>query len=353
MKNYKNYLVEHKKIETLGDRLRAAYESDNQKEIEKLIGFDKEYDFDYQINFKKEINYDNGWELSEIELFCNSMEFDDYSGIESMYIGSYSDMRTYGYEFITELEELNYQFVDENKKLLKDIFSMFDFEWKDDDYDVFFRLNTKIISDLTDELKWSAETGMEETKKEEAFKYYYKFYDNGFEIDGINNKDYSLKITIIIDELPDVESFDKILSKYFDDFAEIERLTYSTTMNNKEWNKKEKKYNNILKIFINDLKTDIGNDDIITYESFKKYFNKELFNTLDRTIIYGFNELDYLKVLGGKIYNEYIKRYEWQESYIETGKKIDRYNNLIKAKIINSEIKKKYAHVVAAKKFKI
>ena len=361
MKNYKNYLLEHTdhtklpKKETLGDRLKKAYDTDNEKLIEELIGFSKEDDFDYTIEFEKDLGYDNDYELSEIHLFCKNDEFDSYSDVESVYIGSYTEMRSYGFENIIERDEMNYQFNEENTKFLKEIYKMLDFKWKEDEYEDFFRLESKLIEDLTDELKWIVESGIESSKKEIVSEYWDKFYKDGFEVDGVNNKDYSLKITIVISELSDAKTFKEIFEKYFDDFNEFSELTYSTAMNDKEYKEKTKELNRALKKFIEDLKPYTDNDGIIDYSTFRSTFEKELIKVLDKRNSYHSNdEIKFLRDLGGKIFNEYIKSDKWQEEYIENNdKKVDNYNNLVNTKLITDNIKKKYAHLIAAKKFKI
>jgi len=346
MKNYKNYLLESLKKETLGDRLRKAYEDDNKELIAKLIGYDPENDFEYKLEFIESWDYFDGKMkkyLKEIEMYCDSDDFDDYANIQSIYIGSYTDMRTYGYEYILNVDEMNYQFTGENLELLKKIYTILDFKFIEDEYTNFFNIDNNIFSNFTQNLKIYVENGIQNSKEKETNEYFRKFLDAGFEVDVVNIKTYLTKITIVIDELPDVKSFKDILDKYTDEFNDFEELTYSTSMNNKEYEKTQVELKNELTKFINKLKPYIGSDGIINYNFFKNYILNELTkNHLD---------LYYFKSLGGKIYNEYIKNDEWQDDFID--KKLDNYNYLIKNEIITDNMKKKYAYLVAAKKFKI
>jgi len=341
MKNYKNYIIESNKTElTLGKKLFNAYEDDDEKLIEKLIGYDKEADFNYILEYNQDWDYDKDGDfrqlLNKIEMYCDYEEFGDYANLEVGYIGAYVDMMSYGYEYIIEIDELNYKFDEENTKLLKKIYSMFDFKFEENEYEDFFRLTTPVIEEFRNEMKVQIEWAYEESHKSSAFKIYNKFYDAGFEIglQRIDRKNFSLKIDLIIKELNKGNDFKSILEDYLSDLQDFEALTYSGIIDS-ENEKLNKELKSTLNKFIN--KYEVDKNDFI--------------NIISENI-----EKDYenLKDLGGRLFDN-IKSDEWQENYIDKLKDgaDERYKFLKEKNIITNNIKKKYAYLIARKKFKL
>ena len=344
MKNYKNYIKEHKDYQikyeenTLAFKLQTALDKpgDNDKEIRELIGdFDyEEYKYDY-IRSKRENDTD---QLTIT--FISDTDLPYILGVEdydlSIFIDYMSNQGDFSSGYYIDIEEVYYHLNNDNKELFIKVLNLLNigteknYEFDENIFRLFFKTfnDKKIVDDIEDELVEHIDNFMNACKEKMASSAQDKILELGFFLTSDKDKDGEDIFEIVFD-LKKIDN-NKTLYEIF------KKNELSDSLNFNEFEIDEKAETEMEKNVQDELNK--------LYDVVKE--NKA---PLLEQILLKYNIAD-IKTLGGDVL-KMVMSYEYQKKYINN--KLENLKKLIEIEIVNKKIMEDFGYLITLNNFNI
>jgi len=340
MKNYINYITENNDYKEQYDKDSLSYKlqtalhkhGNNSKEVNQLIGsFDA---IDYRYEYHK-ATWDWPGESDQLTIIFNHDDNEEVNNLVGLESNSLSDyfyhIEANGGNEQIDLSEIEYTLNEDNSKIMKDVFKIFDIKYvyQEDESNIRYFFNIfddyKDIEDVKDNLIFEIGQYVYECKVDKANNEYKKLNYNVIEAG-----DYGEKYFEFVFDLKKMKDFKgSSLYKYFElndnidwgvgGYDEVDYLKEQLDKNIKEQ----------LEILLNIVKN--KKEEVIKNIHIKYNISK-------------------IKSLGGD-FIKYISSYEFQEKYIDNN--VDNLKTLISEDVVDDKIMIDYGHLIEVENFNI